>query len=1097
MFRMGAYMYPAKNGGREKTYLDPSKTTSRRRLMKRLTFGLGFVCFLAVLVLAPETVLAGNSDWEWMNPLPQGNPLNGVWGISATDVFAVGDAGTILHYDGTDWSAMSSGTTASLNGVWGSSAADVFAIGDDGTILHYDGTSWSAMTSNTAWTLFGVWGSSASDVFAVGGSGTIVHYDGTSWSDITSGTTEWLFGVWGSSSTNVFAVGTGGAILHYDGTDWSIMSSGTMDYLNSVWGSSATDVFAVGDGGTILHYDGTDWSAMSGGTTQFLDRVWGSSASDVFALGGTGTILHYDGTSWSNMVSETFASLFDVWGSSSTDVFAVGDDGTTLHYDGTGWSAMTSGTTRDLFDAWGSSASDVFVVGGFGTILRYDGTSWTSMTSGTGNWLFAVWGSSSTDVFAVGGPGTIIHYDGTDWSAMSSGTTAPPYGVWGSSATDVFTVGSSGTILHYNGTNWSAMSSGTAQTLTGIWGSSATDVFAVGFSGTILHYDGTSWSAMSSGTTQYLNAVWGSSATDVYAVGDGGTILHYDGTSWSAMSSGTMKSLNGVWGNSATDVFAVGTEGAILHYNGTNWSALSSGTKQTLKGVLGSSATDVYAVGDGGAILHYSPTAVAPTVTTKAATGITSSSATLNMSYTMGSYDDLRVCYAYKKVSDSEWTDTGFVPKSTSGDYSEAITALESNTLYEFKALLLYSITLIDGGTLQFTTSSVLSPAIGLSRDNLHFGYEIGGTTPSPQQVLITNTGGGTLDWTAAANSWLGVSPASGTGDAMIAVSVDATGLAAGTYTSQVTVEAAGATNSPQMIDVTLNVIAAGASSPPFGYFDTPTAGATVAGAIPVTGWALDDVEVVKIDVKRSPHATDNPAAIGPDGLVYIGDAIFVEGARPDIEATYPDYPLNYRAGWGYMMLTNMLPDGGNGAFTLHAFATDKDGNRVKLGEKAVTSDNANSKLPFGTIDTPSQGGGASGAAYYNFGWALTPKPNMIPIDGSTIWVFVDGVGLGNPSYNHYRDDIATLFPDYLNSGGAVGVYDLNTTAYANGMHTIAWGVTDNVGNADGIGSRYFMVQNMGGAEIEGDSRRPDPMASGGRFRKLQPFRRPSMSRSM
>ena len=44
-----------------------------------------------------------------------------VWGSSGSDVFAVGNGGTILHYDGSAWSAMTSGTTFALNGVWGSS----------------------------------------------------------------------------------------------------------------------------------------------------------------------------------------------------------------------------------------------------------------------------------------------------------------------------------------------------------------------------------------------------------------------------------------------------------------------------------------------------------------------------------------------------------------------------------------------------------------------------------------------------------------------------------------------------------------------------------------------------------------------------------------------------------------------------------------------------------------------------------------------------------------------------------------------------------------------------------------------------------------
>ncbi len=210
------------------------------------------------------------------------------------------------------------------------------------------------------------------------------------------------------------------------------------------------------------------------------------------------------------------------------------------------------------------------------------------------------------------------------------------------------------------------------------------------------------------------------------------------------------------------------------------------------------------------------------------------------------------------------------------------------------------------------------------------------------------------------------------------------------------------------------------------------------------------------------------PLAGEGNDLVYIGEALMVEGARTDIETAYPDYPLNYKAGWGYMMLTNFLPNQGNGTFTLHATASDKEGNTVTLGTKTITCDNANAVKPFGAIDTPAQGGTASGNAYTNFGWALTPLPHTIPFDGSTITVWVDGVALGNPVYNRYREDIAALFPGYNNSDGAVGLFYLDTTQYENGVHTIAWTVEDDAGNADGIGSRYFIVQNTRGASSHG-----------------------------
>ena len=187
---------------------------------------------------------------------------------------------------------------------------------------------------------------------------------------------------------------------------------------------------------------------------------------------------------------------------------------------------------------------------------------------------------------------------------------------------------------------------------------------------------------------------------------------------------------------------------------------------------------------------------------------------------------------------------------------------------------------------------------------------------------------------------------------------------------------------------------------------------------------------------------------------------MFVEGARADVEQAYPEYPLNYQAGWGYMMLTNFLPNSGNGTYTIHAFATDMEDNRTLLGSKTISCDNANATKPFGTIATPAQGGSASGTAYRNWGWALTPQPKMIPLDGSTLDVFVDGVPIGKVTYGFARPDIQRLFPGYKNVDTAVGFFELDTTLYPNGVHTIQWRVIDDAGARDGIGSRYFMIQN-------------------------------------
>jgi len=373
----------------------------------------------------------------------------------------------------------------------------------------------------------------------------------------------------------------------------------------------------------------------------------------------------------------------------------------------------------------------------------------------------------------------------------------------------------------------------------------------------------------------------------------------------------------------------------------------------------------------------------------------------------------------------------------------------------------------------QTTTNidAVLAPLatgqIRLSRSSLHFGAQAGGNKTADQSFLISCLNAAGLNWSITSSAaWLACAPTSGQGNTQVAVSVNHGGLEAGTYSGTLTVASPNATNSPQTVTVNLRVYAAGESAPPFGDFATPTDGTTgITGAIPVTGWVLDDIETTKVEIWRDPVAGEGIS------LVFIGIGIFVEGARPDVEIDYPNYPLNFRAGWGYMLLTNFLPNQGNGTYKLYSYAEDKEGNRILLGTKTITCDNAHATKPFGTIDTPIQGGDASGNPFLNFGWVLTPMPKTVPKDGSTILVYVDAVHVGDlktaPNvYDQYRVDVATSFPGLNNSSGPVGAFFLDTTKYANGVHTIYWIATDDQGAADGIGSRYFNIMNTGASGL-------------------------------
>jgi phosphatidylserine/phosphatidylglycerophosphate/cardiolipin synthase-like enzyme len=367
-------------------------------------------------------------------------------------------------------------------------------------------------------------------------------------------------------------------------------------------------------------------------------------------------------------------------------------------------------------------------------------------------------------------------------------------------------------------------------------------------------------------------------------------------------------------------------------------------------------------------------------------------------------------------------------------------------------------------------------PTFSLSRLSLNFGVVRSGaqvTSETPgQTILITQHGGGTMTWSVTSSTpWLRTSTPDGTGSGAFTLSLDNASLpVTGTLDATVAVRSAEASTEPQIVGIHVTQLTAGGTAAPYGSFDTPATDATnLAGAIPVTGWAIDDVGVSKVEIWRDGV---NGEPVAANGKVFIGNAVFVAGARPDIEGLARDKPLNYRAGWGYLLLTNVLPDiaagkpsGGNGTFTLYAYATDIEGSQTLLGSKRVTLANGSATKPFGTLDTPGQGDTIGGTSYTSFGWALSPR-STIPLDGSTIDVYIDGVKMGHPTYNNNRPDIAGAFPGYANSQGAIGYFSFDTSKLTNGVHTIGWLAADAAGNADGLGSRFFTVFNDGAVSL-------------------------------
>ena len=106
--------------------------------------------------------------------------------------------------------------------------------------------------------------------------------------------------------------------------------------------------------------------------------------------------------------------------------------------------------------------------------------------------------------------------------------------------------------------------------------------------------------------------------------------------------------------------------------------------------------------------------------------------------------------------------------------------------------------------------------SLAVSPTSLNFGSQFGAPAPATQTVAVTASNG-TLPFTAAASvtsgpaGWLSVSPASGMAGQTptnLTVTVNPQGLSVGTYNGTITVTGQGASNPPQVINVTYTVTA-------------------------------------------------------------------------------------------------------------------------------------------------------------------------------------------------------------------------------------------------------------------------------------------------
>ena len=585
------------------------------------------------------------SSWCWYNPLPQGNALSGLWGTSASDIWAVGDFGTAMHYDGKTWSLVNANTTKHLNGVYASAAGAAVVVGDTGLITRWNGTAFVTEPSSVVANLNSVWGTATNNLFAVGDGGAILRNTGNGWTPMTSGTTSNLYRVQGSAPDNVWAVGQSGTVRSYGGVGaiWNTVAApfATTAPLADVWTSGPNDVWAVGGttGGDCAVYrrDGVMWK-QNNTCSSGITAVWGNSPRDVWTGSSSiKTIQRFVDSDVSKAVSTDILSAGSLkglvptyraaWGSKEGEVYLATSHGNVLRYvadpPSTQLAAPLSSVyargSGELAVVTGTGTSEYFLYDD-GTVFGSDGRKISALPSVPGiSALYDGYTAPTGELFVSGNAGNVYKYTPATnaWTSMKAGTiTAAAYAIGGVSANDFYVGTSLGNIYRYvNGAApASASYTNTNIVFQSIWGRTANEVWAIGgyYAVRINNGAGTIQAAVPTGVSDVLYGVGGppSPSTHVWMVGAGGLVIRYDGTTWSKppVSPAVTADLFTVVALSETDVWMAGDAGVVLHWDGASLKQVTGPYGNRMLTKMHSPApNDLWMVGYGNTVLRYQP----------------------------------------------------------------------------------------------------------------------------------------------------------------------------------------------------------------------------------------------------------------------------------------------------------------------------------------------------------------------------------------------------------------------------------------------------------------------------------------------------------
>ncbi len=552
-------------------------------------------------------------------PLRYEVDLFGVWGSGPTDAWAVGDKGTILHWNGATWLARQAPTTKALRAVGGTGPSDVWMVGDDGVALHFDGTALKEDSpTDTKFALTAVHASSdGSAVLLAGEAGTIYRRQLGSWKLENTKASVNLRAIYAINAGLAWAVGDQGTALKLSGGAWtttSLPQAGDRA-LRGLAAAPTGRLFAAGDKSYLAGTKAGLWEATLANDPQNRDLygVWALGEKDAWAIGKGGALLRLAGEKWlldsiaGTMLLRNFLAL---WGHSPAGskpfAIAVGEAGSAVRFDSASgkWLDLRAETTSDLVAAVAMADGSVVACGSGGAVLRAaDPTApFYDLAAPVTAADLRDCTAAGPDLWVVGAEGVAAMFSKGAWTVEKSGIKAM---LNGAALVDggLLVVAENGTAARRQADgSWQTEVTGNQLPLRSV-ASAGGQAFAVGAVGTVLRRDKAGqWTKEQIAEVADLHRIiaWGDG--EAMAVGDGGVVWLRAAGQWTRVFEAPSLPLYGALRKADGTLIAVGWSGTlVIGKAGGTFAQVDSGVPNVLRALA---ATDkgTVAVGQKGGV---------------------------------------------------------------------------------------------------------------------------------------------------------------------------------------------------------------------------------------------------------------------------------------------------------------------------------------------------------------------------------------------------------------------------------------------------------------------------------------------------------------